>query len=64
MQRFRRKYTDRYELEHAPASVPVLDVGNATPFALCDTPLGCNFVTGPGTVARSSLRVLRRVNAF
>ena len=30
---------------------------------LCDIPLGC-FFTGPWTVTRSSLRILRRVAAF
>ena len=30
---------------------------------LCDIPLGC-FFTGPWTVTRSSLRMLRRVAAF
>ena len=31
---------------------------------LCDIPSGCCFFTGPWTVTRSSLRVLRRVAAF
>ena len=31
---------------------------------LCDIPLGCCFFTGPWTVTRSSLRMLRRVAAF
>ena len=34
------------------------------PPALCDIPLGCYFFTGPWTVTRSSLRMLRRVAAF
>ena len=36
--------------------------GGSTP--LCDIPSGCCFFTGPWTVTRSSLRVLRRVAAF
>ena len=32
--------------------------------ALCDIPSGCCFFTGPWTVTRSSLRMLRRVAAF
>ena len=31
---------------------------------LCDIPPGCCFGTGPWTVTRSSLRMLRRVAAF
>ena len=31
---------------------------------LCDIPSGCCFLTGPWTVTRSSLRMLRRVAAF
>ena len=31
---------------------------------LCDIPLGCCSFTGPWTVTRSSLRMLRRVAAF
>ena len=31
---------------------------------LCDSPSGCCFFTGPWTVTRSSLRMLRRVAAF
>ena len=34
------------------------------PSPLCDIPLGCCFFTGPWTVTRSSLRMLRRVSAF
>ena len=33
------------------------------PHPLCDIPSGCIFFTGPWAVTRSSLRVLRRVNA-
>ena len=36
--------------------------GNPPP--LCDIPSGCCFFTGPWTVTRSSLRMLRRVAAF
>ena len=35
-----------------------------TPPPLCDIPSGCCSFTGPWTVTRSSLRVLRRVAAF
>ena len=35
-----------------------------TPCPLCDIPSGCCFFTGPWTVTRSSLRMLRRVAAF
>ena len=31
---------------------------------MCDIPSGCWFFTGPWTVTRSSLRMLRRVAAF
>ena len=34
------------------------------PPPLCDIPSGCCFFTGPWTVTRSSLRMLRRVAAF
>ena len=34
------------------------------PPPLCDIPSGCCSFTGPWTVTRSSLRVLRRVAAF
>ena len=34
------------------------------PPPLCDIPSGCSFFTGPWTVTRSSLRMLRRVAAF
>ena len=33
-------------------------------YPLCDIPSGCYFFTGPWTVTRSSLRMLRRVAAF
>ena len=36
--------------------------GGATPS--CDIPSGCCFFTGPWTLSRSSLRMLRRVAAF
>ena len=36
----------------------------AKPPPLCDIPSGCCFFTGPWTVTRSSLRMLRRVAAF
>ena len=38
--------------------------GGIYPPPLCDIPLGCCFFTGPWTVTRSSLRMLRRVAAF
>ena len=31
---------------------------------LCDIPSGCCFFTGPRTVTRSSLRMLRQIAAF
>ena len=34
------------------------------PYPLCDIPSGCCSFTGPWTVTRSSLRMLRRVAAF
>ena len=34
------------------------------PDPLCDSPSGCCSFTGPWTVTRSSLRMLRRVAAF
>ena len=34
------------------------------PSPLCDIPSGCCSFTGPWTVTRSSLRMLRRVAAF
>ena len=34
------------------------------PPPVCDIPSGCCFFTGPWTVTRSSLRILRRVAAF
>ena len=40
-----------------------LDLANPPP-PLCDIPSGCCFFTGPWTVTRSSLRMLRRVAAF
>ena len=42
------------------AVVPRLTSSNL----LCDIPSGCCFFTGPWTVTRSSLRILRRVAAF
>ena len=38
--------------------------GYTPPPPPCDIPSGCSFFTGPGTVTRSSLRMLRRVAAF
>ena len=34
------------------------------PPPLCDSPSGCCFFTGPWTLTRSPLRMLRRVAAF
>ena len=42
---------------------PVCVEGDAPP-PLCDIPSGCCSFTGPWTVTRSSLRMLRRVAAF
>ena len=39
-------------------------VGLPPPPPPCDMPSGCCFFTGPWTVTRSSLRMLRRVAAF
>ena len=39
-------------------------VPSAPPPPLCDIPSGCCSFTGPWTVTRSSLRMLRRVAAF
>ena len=38
--------------------------GGADGAPLCDIPSGCCSFTGPWTVTRSSLRMLRRVAAF
>ena len=38
--------------------------GFETPHPLCDIPSGCCSFTGPWTVTRSPLRMLRRVAAF
>ena len=38
--------------------------GEGTPPPLCDSPSGCCSFTGPWTVTRSALRMLRRVAAF
>ena len=46
---------------HAPPRPTPMD---HPPTKLCEVPLGCGFFTGPWTVTRSSLRMLRRVNAF
>ena len=42
----------------------VLDTLGAGENPLCDIPSGCCSFTGPWTVTRSSLRMLRRVAAF
>ena len=47
------------------ASMDSLDAeGVAPPPPVCDIPSGCCSFTGPWTVTRSSLRMLRRVAAF
>ena len=53
--------TLQLEVEH-PGVVIILI--SPTPLPLCDIPSGCCFFTGPWTVTRSSLRMLRRVAAF
>ena len=47
---------------HAPQARDALEGGEVPP--LCDIPSGCCSFTGPWTVTRSSLRMLRRVAAF
>ena len=49
--------------EHAAAAGRASFFGGVQP-PLCDIPSGCCFFTGPWTVTRSSLRMLRRVAAF
>ena len=66
------RVTLRWSVEHAPV-VPYLTLPlqgvhgcRARPInpPLCDIPSGCCSFTGPWTVTRSSLRMLRRVAAF
>ena len=47
-----------------PMIVSRSNISLAPPPPLCDIPSGCCFFTGPWTVTRSSLRMLRRVAAF
>ena len=44
--------------------IPCNKISPAPPPPLCDIPSGCCSFTGPWTVTRSSLRMLRRVAAF
>ena len=43
---------------------PIVDLWPLAPPPPCDIPSGCCSFTGPWTVTRSSLRMLRRVAAF
>ena len=64
--------TERYRWSSRPRTSPFLPVlwccsplvRKCTPSPPCDIPLRCCFFTGPWTVTRSSLRMLRRVAAF
>ena len=47
-----------------PPTLPPRELLPCPPPPLCDIPSGCCFFTGPWTVTRSSLRMLRRVAAF
>ena len=47
-----------------PPPPPQLGMCHPPPPPLCDIPSGCCFFTGPWTITRSSLRMLRRVTAF
>ena len=51
---------------HDLLQLPFLPSGRSSPSPppLCDIPSGCCFFTGPWTVTRSSLRMLRRVAVF
>ena len=49
---------------HGPSSAPQCHAAAIPPPPPCDIPSGCCSFTGPGTVTRSSLRMLRRVVAF
>ena len=52
----------------SPVALHAFRVGTATAAPVlplpCDIPSGCCFFTGPWTVTRSSLRMLRRVAVF
>ena len=48
----------------APASTSGMSPAIRRADPLCDIPSGCCSFTGPWTVTRSSLRMLRRVAAF
>ena len=66
--RWGRAIPRRYAHGPAPPRCPRTgmheDNGKAPPPPLCDIPSGCCFFTGPWTVTRSPLRMLRRVAAF
>ena len=51
-------------VHNVPRCVSVCVRPRCPPPPLCDIPSGCCFFTGPWTVTRSSLRMLRRVAAF
>ena len=48
----------------APPHLPTAGFSGRPPPPLCDIPSGCCLFTGPWTVTRSSLRMLRRGAAF
>ena len=60
-----RPAADRQCVEHSVDRSGAQNTSKRTdpvpPPPLCDMPSGCGFLPGPCTVARSSLRVLRRV---
>ena len=63
---------DSHLFSTSPAALGHSSSGHSSPAAcvacgaapLCDIPSGCCSFTGPWTVTRSSLRMLRRVAAF
>ena len=52
------------QLTAQPTDLQGLGQPSPPPPPLCDIPSGCFFLTGPWTVTRSSLRMLRRAAAF
>ena len=60
----RRKHTIPNHAIPCQPCLALAERARARLYALCDIPSGCCFFTGPWTVTRSSLRVMRRVAAF
>ena len=56
--------TDRVDLIAGPSALCWAPWSRDSPVPLCDIPSGCCSFTGPWTVTRSSLRMLRRVATF